>query len=496
VVTLSATPASGGTFRNWFGSIGGTQTPATVTMNDERLVAANFGLSAPRITASHPETVMAGTAPFAWRLTGANLIEGQSVIRVNGALRNGRFTDVSHVEVPLTATDLVAGELVATVTNGTLTPATARITVRPRTATCAISLDTTTVPLGAEGGPVSIGLTTGAGCTWALTSTAGWIETPPGGLSGGTGFAYFFVEPNPLPEARTAALRVGEQTITVVQAPQPCSPVLPSTAAELAGAGSTLNIDVGLWNRACLWNLSTDADWVSLDASTGQGMGRLTLRAEANTGLLPRSANVRIAEGVLRVVQSSSVIPRVNRIVSEADSLGGAMGRQSRVLIEGEGLAGEGGVRVLFGEAAAALLETSPSRLVVQVPISSPVGDIPVRIFNGGTFTEAFTVTVAEIAPRAYAPRAENEIEITGFGASEPALRDGEAAGEGVKPQAPMTLLVEGGEAEIVSAILIPGDVGKLRIHFRATALPSGEARAVLRVGDVESAPFVVRVAN
>jgi hypothetical protein len=496
VVTLTATPAAGGTFRNWFGSVSGTQPTVTVTLSDERLAVANFGLAAPTISASHPTIVMAGVAPFAWRLAGTNLIDGQSVVRVNGSVRPGRFTGVTYVEIPLTAADLVAGELVATVTNGTLAPATARLTVRPRAGNCTIALETASVNVAAAGGAVSIPLTTGAGCTWALSTTSTWIEAPPGGIVGGPGFAYFFVEPNPLPQTRSATLRVGEQTIAVVQAAQACAPGLPEAAVELPGAGGATTIDVGLWNRACLWNLSADAEWVTLSASTTQGMGQLTLRAEANSGLLPRSANVRLAEGVLRVVQASTVVPRVDRVVSEADSLGGVLGRQSRVVIEGEGLAAESGVRVLFGEVAGFVLETSPGRVVVQVPVASGLGDVPVRVFNGGSFTEAVMVAIAEIAPRAYAPKADNEIEITGFGITEPELRDGEAAGEGAKPQAPVVLLVEGTEAEIVSATLVAGEAGRLRIVFRAPSVAAGEARAVVRVGTVESAAFPVRVAN
>jgi lysyl endopeptidase len=42
VVTLTATPASGWQFNNWSGDLSGTQNPATITMNSNKTVTANF----------------------------------------------------------------------------------------------------------------------------------------------------------------------------------------------------------------------------------------------------------------------------------------------------------------------------------------------------------------------------------------------------------------------------------------------------------------------
>jgi uncharacterized protein (TIGR03437 family) len=484
VVSLTATPASGGTFRNFYGSIATTQNPATLTMDDEKAVTANFSLAAPTITASAPDSILLGSPGTLLRLAGTNFIDGISVVRVNGAIRRPVFQGTTQLELALEAADLASTPLAISVSNAALPAATLSLVLRPRDASCVWSVERNVVSIGAAGGAVAIPVSSGENCPWRLNSAESWLQVPPRLVRGGADFASFFVSPNPGLAARSGVLRLGDQSITVNQEGRPCAPVFSPPEAVLPSGGGSLTVDVGLYRSECLWNLAGDADWVSLQGLSAAGMGQLTLRAEANGGVASRSAVVRLAGAALPVRQASSVVPRITGIVSEADGQAGTLGRGSRIWIQVTGLAGPdaGGLRVLFGETPATIVEATPERIVALLPEDAPLGDVAVRVFNGGQFAEPFAVAVAEVAPRLYIPIAPADEEglltvtVTGFGPAEPLL--------------PVAARVLDVPAEVVSSELL--EPGKLRLRLRLPAVEGAERTLVVKVGDVESPPALL----
>ncbi len=479
VVTLRATPAAGGTFRNFYGSVSGTQSPITLTMDDEKAVTANFTLAAPTISASVPESAVAGGPGFSLRLSGTNFIDGLTVVRVNGTVRRVTPQGTTQMEVPIEAADLVGPELNVTVSNATLAPATRRLPLQARGTACELAVERAVVSVDAAGASFAIPASTGANCPWILGSNPSWIEVPPRFVRGGADHASFFVTPNPSAAARTATLRLGNQSIVVNQEGAPCRAVFSPEEVALPAAGGSVVLGVGLYRNECVWNLSQSADWFTAQSETASGMGQLQVQAEANNTVSPRTATLRVAAGNVTVRQPSAVVPTLTRVVSEADLQGGPFGLGSRIIIEVRGLAGAdaAGVQVRFGEVAVTPLEATPERLLVLIPLDGPRGDVELRVFNGGSLTEATVVPIAALAPRIYVPLSPANEEgvvtllVSGFGPAEP-LPDLEVS-------------VSGAVAEVLSREVV--EAALLRVQFRLPANVEGERRVVVKIGDFES---------
>lgn len=484
VVTLRATPATGGVFLNFYGSVSGTQSPITLTMDDEKAVTANFTLAAPTISATYPESAVAGSPGFLLRLSGTNFIDGLTVVRVNGVVRRATPQGTTQMEVPLLPADLTGTELNLTLTNGALAPATRRLPLQPPGSACELRLEQSVLPVDAAGGSFAIPVTTGTNCPWLLTSSQPWVEVPPRLVPGGAGHASFFIGPNPAAAPRTATLRLGNQTLVVNQDGSPCRPVFTPAEVALPPSGGSLTLTVGLYRNECAWNLSQSADWFTATSEATSGMGQLRLEAEANNTVTPRTATLRVAAGTLTLRQPSAIIPSVTRIVSEADSQGGPLALGSRILIEGRGLAGAdpAAVQLRFADRTVTPLEATPERLLVLLPLDAPTGDIEFRVFNGGASTEPVHVSLSALSPRIYTPLSSANEEgivtlfLSGFGPAEPL------------PQVEVS--VSGVAAELLGLEL--AEPGKLRVQFRLPAITEEERRIVVKVGDASSPPALL----
>ncbi|MBK8812256.1 MAG: hypothetical protein IPN69_16220 [Acidobacteria bacterium] len=81
---------------------------------------------------------------------------------------------------------------------------------------CPTSIAQSTLNFASAGGPGSLNVTAGAGCSWLATTTATWIGvTSP--QQTGNGTAAFNVAPNTSRNARSASVTIGAQTLTVNQ---------------------------------------------------------------------------------------------------------------------------------------------------------------------------------------------------------------------------------------------------------------------------------------
>jgi len=80
---------------------------------------------------------------------------------------------------------------------------------------CVYTLNIPTTTLGNDGGPWEFGLTTAAGCSWAVTTGEGWItiQTPSGS---GSGPIRFTVAKNTGP-TRQAVVTMAGQQVTFTQ---------------------------------------------------------------------------------------------------------------------------------------------------------------------------------------------------------------------------------------------------------------------------------------
>ena len=81
---------------------------------------------------------------------------------------------------------------------------------------CTFTLSATTSHVPASGGAYSVDVSTGAACTWTVTSSLSWVTLWSTGGSG-SGTAPFEVKVNSSTSARTGAITIGGQALTLSQ---------------------------------------------------------------------------------------------------------------------------------------------------------------------------------------------------------------------------------------------------------------------------------------
>jgi uncharacterized protein (TIGR03437 family) len=531
---VTANPGAGAAFRNWFGGFAtGSQPTATITMSAERFVGANFAAVNPAtLTQLQPATVTAGANPFLLRAAGSNLIEGFTQIRVNNSVREGvRFFGTTQIEIPLTAQDLATpGPLPITTTNpGASAVGTLNLTIAQRPANCDLTLGTPSVTqLDSGGGSITASVQLADGCSWNATVSDNWIEVVPPPIHGGNGFLNIYVSANPNAASRSGVVRIAGRSIAVQQAGIACTPVLGQNEVRLPVAGGRAAVNVGLYSKDCAWNRVVEGEWISASGNFDAGFGVLAISAEANGTGMERIGSVTVAGSKITVRQAGeSAPPTVEAIVNEASGQPG-LAPQGRFVLTGRALANTptsgnavdlGGTQVWFGEVAARLFAVSATRIEGQVPTGAGSG-VVVRV--GALSSATLNVAVEESAPGIYVTEdgraagaiqddgGENSPEnpaavgstvavvVTGQGAVSPAVADGEASPEGVKPVLPVAAKLGGADCEVLVAEMIAGEIGKLRVRVKIPeGVSAGDRPLVVTIGGRDSnAALVVIAAN
>ncbi|MCL4814150.1 MAG: BACON domain-containing protein [Vicinamibacteraceae bacterium] len=194
-------------------------------------------------------------------------------------------------------------------------------------APCSTTVSPTSVAAVAGGGTYTIGITTGATCTWTTSGSASWATLAP---TSGTGSATVTVTvaSNGAASPRSIDLTVAGTVIQVTQAAAACTYSLSAASASLpatAGAGS-----VGVVAPSgCAWTATSSAPWLTLgDAGggttgSGSGNGTLSYSVTANTSTSSRSATITVAGQVHTVTQAAGLVspakPRNVRVVDTTE---------------------------------------------------------------------------------------------------------------------------------------------------------------------------------
>jgi Putative binding domain, N-terminal/Viral BACON domain len=166
---------------------------------------------------------------------------------------------------------------------------------------CAVSVNPTSVSVGAGASTNTIQVTSVAGCTWAATSGATWIVI--GESSGsGNGQVPFSVAANSGP-ARQSTLSIGGQTVTVMQAAG-CTYTVTPPSQDVAAAGGTATASIST-TAGCPWSAASSADWITVGTASGNGPAQVPLTVAPNNSP-PRTGTVTVASIVLTINQASS----------------------------------------------------------------------------------------------------------------------------------------------------------------------------------------------
>ena len=171
-------------------------------------------------------------------------------------------------------------------------------------ATCTFSLSQSSLSFGAPGGSVSVGVTTGAGCSWTATSDRGWMAIDSGASGTGSGTVAVRVTANTNAGERTGTLTIAGQSLAVRQdAAEPCT-ISISRRRQRITRRTPPPARSASRRRLLL-----------VDRRERSGVGRGDLRRERprqwnrrcsierNTGTEPRTGAIRAGEAVFSIVQ-------------------------------------------------------------------------------------------------------------------------------------------------------------------------------------------------
>ncbi|MGH9440490.1 MAG: choice-of-anchor D domain-containing protein, partial [Terriglobia bacterium] len=121
------------------------------------------------------------------------------------------------------------------------------------TSTCSYSLNPSSIPFTAAGGPGTISVSALTGCSWSAQPQFSWIQITAGsGTANGT--VSFTVAANSGPNPRSGTITVGDQSVTVSQAGMPLAQV----SASGLGFGSEQTATVSASQTVTFTNIGSD----------------------------------------------------------------------------------------------------------------------------------------------------------------------------------------------------------------------------------------------
>jgi hypothetical protein len=174
----------------------------------------------------------------------------------------------------------------------------------PTPASCTFTLSATAVTIGPVGGPGSIAVSTSSQCSWTARSDAAWITATGGTSVTGSGTFTFTAAPASGTAARTGALTVAGQTVSVTQQGESCAYMLLPPSRSFDALGGTASFDVTT-APACAWTSATAAPWLTLvSGQSGTGNGTVTYAVAPYAEASSRAANVTVGGAVHAVTQS------------------------------------------------------------------------------------------------------------------------------------------------------------------------------------------------
>jgi glucose/arabinose dehydrogenase len=208
------------------------------------------------------------------------------------------------VDAPLNITAFgedEAGEIYVVGQNGTVN----RITASPSPPACSYSLSSSTQVFPATGGEGSLTLTTAGDCGWIAATTASWINLDLASGVGNGAFG-FVVRDNPTSTARTGIIRIGGQSLTIVQSgtsATACAFELTPIAQSFSTLGGTGSITVS-GGTQCAWTATASASWITITSgNVGTGNGTVNFSVASNTGGIARKGSITIGSQVFKIKQ-------------------------------------------------------------------------------------------------------------------------------------------------------------------------------------------------
>jgi hypothetical protein len=174
---------------------------------------------------------------------------------------------------------------------------------------CTFVVAPTTTSVPAEGGTLTVRVTTTPTCVWQAGVSASWIVVASAPTTTGSGTVQLSVALNHGP-GRSATVTVAGQEVTVVQAAAvaPCSfGVTPlQIAVPAAGGNGTVTVTAP---NGCAWTASKNAFWLTIVSGVSSaGNGTVTFAVSANSESSPRSDVLTVAGQAVTITQPGAAV--------------------------------------------------------------------------------------------------------------------------------------------------------------------------------------------
>jgi len=154
----------------------------------------------------------------------------------------------------------------------------------PTSDKCQISVSNAPSSFAAGGGAGTVTIDAARDCAWSVAANASWV-TITGDKSGqGAASIAYTVAANGVPSARSTAIVVGSQSVSLNQAAAPCQFSLSRAADNVAANGGRLSVGVSTLT-GCAWSAASGASWIAIAAGqTGNASATVTVSVSANGG--------------------------------------------------------------------------------------------------------------------------------------------------------------------------------------------------------------------
>ncbi len=174
---------------------------------------------------------------------------------------------------------------------------------------CAYSFSPSSRTLSSTNGVTSsIEITaTGSGCNWTASNDANWLSMLSGSSGSGNETLTYRVETNTTTSSRTANINIAGYTLPITQpGASICSSYsLSTTTKTVSSQPISGSITVTASPAGCVgsWTASSNANWVTLSSSSGNGDGTVSYSIAANNNSTDRSAELSIAGRTVNITQ-------------------------------------------------------------------------------------------------------------------------------------------------------------------------------------------------
>jgi len=173
----------------------------------------------------------------------------------------------------------------------------------PDAVRCQTTVSSPPAALPAGGARLTLTVTAARECAWTAASEASWLQVSPGSGQGGSAIT-LTVAANPEPRARTGALVLNDNRLSLTQEAAPCRYTVSPLDLRFSNGGGRITVQVSTL-AGCSWRASAGDAWARVAPDSGTGGGTVEVEVPRNTSVA-RSTTLRIADAAVNVQQDAA----------------------------------------------------------------------------------------------------------------------------------------------------------------------------------------------